>query len=306
MARPTKQGVDYFPLDVHLDSKFKFVEIKYGLKGFAIIIKLLQKIYSNGYWFPFNEDEKLLFCHEINADINLVNDVINEALTRDIFDINLYKQYEILTSKGIQKRYKEMVKRRKDVEVVEEYLLINSDFGVNANIIKVNDSNNNTSSIVNDSKSTQSKVKETKVNKSKVNKTKVNKTIDTNVSMSVETDSSIIKSPIIDYSKILNYWNENSKLKEITAITERRKGHINARIKEHGIDAIYKAIDNVANSSFLRGGNHRGWMANFDWVFKPDNFVKVLEGNYLDKTPNDFENDIARRAEKIKTFWRIE
>lgn len=125
-------------------------------------------------------------------------------------------------------------------------------------------------------------------------------------SMSVETASSIIKSPIIDYSKILNYWNENSKLKEITAITERRKGHINARIKEHGIDAIYKAIDNVANSSFLRGGNHRGWMANFDWVFKPDNFVKVLEGNYLDKTPNDFENDIARRAEKIKTFWRIE
>lgn len=125
-------------------------------------------------------------------------------------------------------------------------------------------------------------------------------------SMSVETDSSIIKSPIIDYSKILNYWNENSKLKEITAITERRKGHINARVKEHGIDAIYKAIDNVANSSFLRGGNHRGWMANFDWVFRPDNFVKVLEGNYLDKTPNDFENDIARRAEKIKTFWRIE
>lgn len=169
MARPTKQGVDYFPLDVHLDSKFKFVEIKYGLKGFAIIIKLLQKIYSNGYWSPFNEDEKLLFCHEINVDINLVNDVINEALTRDIFDINLYKQYEILTSKGIQKRYKEMVKRRKDVEVVEEYLLINGDFGVNANIIKVNDSNNNTSSIVNDSKSTQSKVNKTKVNKSKQN-----------------------------------------------------------------------------------------------------------------------------------------
>lgn len=102
-------------------------------------------------------------------------------------------------------------------------------------------------------------------------------------SMSVETDSSIIKSPIVNFKKIKNYWNEKSKLKEITAITEKRKGHLNARTKEHGIDAIYKVIDNVANSSFLRGENNRGWMANFDWVFRPNNFVKVLEGNYLDK-----------------------
>src|SRR5690554_4175833 len=102
-------------------------------------------------------------------------------------------------------------------------------------------------------------------------------------SMSVETDSAVIKAPIINFEKIKNYWNEKSKLKEITAITEKRKGHLNARIKEHGIDAIYKAVDNVANSSFLRGENGRGWIANFDWVFKPNNFVKVLEGNYLDK-----------------------
>ena len=125
-------------------------------------------------------------------------------------------------------------------------------------------------------------------------------------SMSVKTDSAVIKAPIINFEKIKNYWNEKSKLKEITMITEKRKGHLNARIKEHGIDAIYKVIDNVANSSFLRGENKRGWIANFDWVFRPNNFVKVLEGNYLDETPNDFENDIARRAEKIKTFWRIE
>lgn len=121
-------------------------------------------------------------------------------------------------------------------------------------------------------------------------------------SMSVETDLQLAKSNV-NYQKVMDYWNKNSKLKEITVITEKRKGHLNARIKEHGIDAIYKAIDNVANSAFLRGENNRGWIANFDWVFKPNNFIKVLEGNYLDKTPNDFENDIARRAEKIKSSW---
>ncbi|MFY9378775.1 MAG: Lin1244/Lin1753 domain-containing protein, partial [Acutalibacteraceae bacterium] len=48
MARPAKDGVDYFPLDVHLDDKFKFIEIKFKLEGFAILIKLFQKIYSFG------------------------------------------------------------------------------------------------------------------------------------------------------------------------------------------------------------------------------------------------------------------
>lgn len=167
MARPTKQGLDYFPLDVNLDSKFKFIEIKFGLKGFAIVIKIFQKIYSSCYWYKFDEDEILLFAHEINVDINEVNAIINESIDRDIFDRNLYEKHRILTSKGIQKRYQEIVKRRKDVEVIEEYLLIDGDFGINDNINEDNDNINPSSSVVNDSKSTQSKVNKSKVNKSK-------------------------------------------------------------------------------------------------------------------------------------------
>lgn len=124
MARPNNQGVHYFPLDVHLDDKFKFIEIKYGLEGFALIIKLLQKIYSYGYWYRWTEDEELIFADETRSDMKTVKEVVNEALKRDIFDKKLYEEYNILTSKGIQKRYKEIVRRRKDVEVIEEYTLI--------------------------------------------------------------------------------------------------------------------------------------------------------------------------------------
>lgn len=60
VARPKKTGLDYFPLDVYLDDKFKFVEIKFKLEGFAIVIKLLQKIYANGYYIEWGEDEELL------------------------------------------------------------------------------------------------------------------------------------------------------------------------------------------------------------------------------------------------------
>jgi hypothetical protein len=102
----------------------------------------------------------------------------------------------------------------------------------------------------------------------------------------------------VDYVAIANYWNEHSKLKDIRSITEARKPNVNARIKEFGLDAVYEMIDNAGQSPFLRGDNSNGFVATFDWCFKPKNFPKVLEGNYLpnkkNKTTNDFEERVAR------------
>lgn len=181
MARPTKQGVDYFPMDVHLDDKFKFIEIKFKLEGFAIVVKLMQKIYSYGYWYKWTEDELLLFADEVRVDYDLVDRIVKECLIREIFDQTLYDKYSILTSRGIQKRYKEIVRRRKDVNVITEYLLIddiaptltrvndgnNSTYPVNDDNNGVNDGNNPASSEHGDGESTQSKVKESKVKESK-------------------------------------------------------------------------------------------------------------------------------------------
>ncbi len=60
MARRGKQGLDYFPLDVVIDDKVELLEAEHGLSGFAIYIKLLQKIYSQGYYLFIGEDELLL------------------------------------------------------------------------------------------------------------------------------------------------------------------------------------------------------------------------------------------------------
>lgn len=124
------------------------------------------------------------------------------------------------------------------------------------------------------------------------------------ISMSDESDS--LEHPIdkIDYKAIMEYWNKYSLLKEISGITDKRKGNINARIKEHGQDAIFKTIDNVANSKFLRGYNNKGWMASFDWVFLPNNFIKVLEGNYLDTKTSDHD-EIEERTQKVYDFYNI-
>ena len=50
MARPQKEGLEYFPLDVSMDDNVELIEAEHGVAGFAILIKMYQKIYSESYW----------------------------------------------------------------------------------------------------------------------------------------------------------------------------------------------------------------------------------------------------------------
>lgn len=84
------------------------------------------------------------------------------------------------------------------------------------------------------------------------------------------------------YDDILKYWNTHSKLSSIKKMTEERKQYIDDRIAENDIKTIYDVIDAVRDSDFLAGENKDNWIASFDWVFKSqENFIKVLEGNYM-------------------------
>lgn len=124
MARPQKEGLDYFPIDVHNDDKLDLIEAKFELIGWALIVKLWRKIYSTyGYYYPWTEKEILLFRKAQNVDINLLNDVIKYAIELDIFNKELFNKYNILSSNGIQKRYLESIKRRKQQTLIEEYCL---------------------------------------------------------------------------------------------------------------------------------------------------------------------------------------
>ena len=89
-------------------------------------------------------------------------------------------------------------------------------------------------------------------------------------------------SPRIDYSAIMRDFNARfaGVLPAVTVMTEKRKAAVKARIGEHGMDSIAKVFDNIATSGFLKGHNDCNWKADFDWVFRPTNYVKILEGNY--------------------------
>ena len=136
MARPFKQGLDYFSMDTNIDTKLELFEAEHGLLGFGFIVRLFQKIYGNGYYYEWNDDEKLLLSKQINLSAEQIDFYIESAFKRNIFDKNLYEKYKILTSKGIQKRYFEVSKRRKELsEIINvNYILVDlSKYGINVN-----------------------------------------------------------------------------------------------------------------------------------------------------------------------------
>lgn len=124
MARPLKQGLDYFPFDTELDTKFKLIEAEFGLTGFAIVVKLLQMIYGGfGYYGEWSTEVALLFSQSCGGG-KVVSEIVRAAVKRGIFDKGMFEKYGILTSKGIQKRYFTAVNRRAQTNIKEEYLLV--------------------------------------------------------------------------------------------------------------------------------------------------------------------------------------
>lgn len=154
MARPLKQGLDYFPLDCQLDLKFELIEAEFGLTGFGVIVKLFQQIYGqHGYYTEWTDEVALLFANKVGLGGSVVSEIIQASIRRGIFDKELYGKYHILTSAGIQKRYLEAVSRRKSFKIKEEYLLVSyaqnkifdNNNGVNVDINSINAGNNSES-----------------------------------------------------------------------------------------------------------------------------------------------------------------
>ena len=168
MARPTAKGVEYFPLNVNFinDLKVRKLLLSCGAESIAVLIYLLSTIYKDeGYFVEIHEDEIDLIALDVNVTPEFVLEVIKKACEVRFFDVNLYNNFNIITSKGIQERYLKITERRKNSVVITQFNLIN----VNNNSINVNNNSinvNNNSINVYDNK--QSKVKESKGKKSKV------------------------------------------------------------------------------------------------------------------------------------------
>lgn len=165
MARLNKVGIDYFPFNVDFfdDDKIQLIESEFGIKGGYIAIRLLCKIYKEGYYYTWGADECLLFTKSLGAEgvsKNLVDNIIDRLAVRGFINQELFDKYSILTSKGIQTRYFEATKRYKEVNAIEEYLLVNVENYKNVIINRINVNINSENVCTNQQKKRKEKKRE--------------------------------------------------------------------------------------------------------------------------------------------------
>jgi len=284
-----KAGLDYFSLyvDIEQDDKIALIQAKYGLEGFAAIIKLFIKIYADkGYYYEWNDKTSLLFAGRLNMEHSKINQIVFDAIEWELFNKEKFQKYQILTSKRIQKMYLEATKRRKKVDILKPFLLLNGEdvdiLNENVNIIDEN------VYILE-----QSKVKESKVNKSKVNNNIYTPLNDKNKSNHTK-----------EVSTIITYLNEKANTNYKTT-TKKTRDLIKARFNEGFtmddfktvIDKKVKLWTDTEFERFIRPETLFG--TKFE-SYLNEKIVKKGKGNARDKgyTEREYTKDEWREIEQ--------
>lgn len=129
MARPIKQGLDYFPLDTEWDIKMQLVKARFGLQGVGCIIELYKMIYHEGYALKWDADTRLLFSADNKIPEEELERIVVFATDKGVFHAGKLDKLGVLTSSGIQKRWLRIVKEGnrtikeldKDIALIDWY-----------------------------------------------------------------------------------------------------------------------------------------------------------------------------------------
>lgn len=176
MARPKKQGLDYFTNDVNFyqDIKIRKLIRHKGVQAVSVYHILLCQIYASGYYLPWDEDLPFIISETSGLEEDTIQDIINYCITIGLFDKTVFDTHQVLTSHGIQERYvtfctvakrklpdntpyllvtlnNNQINSEKTVIISEQNLFSSEETRVNSEETKINSG-----------KSTQSKEKESK------------------------------------------------------------------------------------------------------------------------------------------------
>ena len=94
-----------------------------------------------------------------------------------------------------------------------------------------------------------------------------------------------------DVQRVVEAWNAIGLQQIVKMGPESKRGQmLQKRIKDYGVEQIVAAIESIPESDFLMG-KKKDFKATFDWFIKPNNFPKVLEGNYRNTPATVYPKD---------------
>ena len=117
-------GLDFFPVKSAGDEAFDVIEHRYGAEGVYLWLELMKRIYGkSGYYISWTDDLKGILAAKLRTDEETVEEMVQAFVKHRIFSIPMFTDYGILTSAEIQEAYFTATYRRKNLEIIREYII---------------------------------------------------------------------------------------------------------------------------------------------------------------------------------------
>ena len=255
----------YFSHDYNArnDIKIKRLIIQHGYQGYGLYWALVEDLYQNANALPLDYD---CIAYDLRVSSDVIASIINDF---DLFEVD----DDTFGSLSIQRR---LDKRNEKSRKARRSAMKRWGDDANASNIDANASEF-------DANAMRHEINRNAIKESKVKESKVKDKRDTNVSLSDAVHPTHEK---IDYEAVINFFNDETKGvfgKVMYPINKKRKEAIRARINDFGKDKFADMIRKASRSDFLKGDSNNGFVAKFDWMIRPSNFQKIIEGNYDNK-----------------------
>ena len=110
-----------------------------------------------------------------------------------------------------------------------------------------------------------------------------------------ETPTALLPDVYQTFAETFNRKVKDTAIPQIRGLSDTRKKALMSRAKEYGgIEVLENILDRVIASDFL-SGRKTDFCASFDWIFKKANFIKIIEGNYDNKSTSNSQHAIDGR-----------
>lgn len=128
-GRNPRRYLEFFRLDVNTadDSKIEFLEAEYGLIGFAIYIRLLQRVYKEWFFIEYSTKTGKIFAKKNYIGFADFEKILETCLEEGLFSKSLFKKYGVLTSSRIQKNWLHGVAERSKIQIVPDFWLLSKE-----------------------------------------------------------------------------------------------------------------------------------------------------------------------------------
>lgn len=288
MAREQRKDVDYFPHDCTHGRKMHIIEAKYGNDGYATWFKLLEQLgKANNHFIDISDEMTLMFLVSLfKTDEDKTLLILGDLAKLGSIDKTLYEKHQIIFSKKFTDSIQDAYRKRK-LECFKY-----------SDVLAFAESKNNQSSanlpedsLKNDTKQVINPEVILKEKNSIVKKRKEEQTEE-----EIEIDISLPNSEDKTFLEIINIFNSICiEIPKVQSLSEKRKGSIRGILKEYSLEQIGDVFRNVSESNFLKG-KVTNFIASFDWIMQPDNFIKILEHNYKNNGKEQSTNAIGKQS----------